>query len=600
MYRLSGPNIFLFSLVLIIGIIAVSVTPGHFGEYRTLSLFALMLGELGMSFIPVLVLFPKARIVQAIALAIIYLFTTFIISFAAWGINNFGQSEIYAFIWKDGEFYINTHALFVTNLFSFVTLITNFRLVYDEELTKEFREKSKGENRYKTLSGFQGISRFLGLQKPLLKRPQFEGIKTFSSGKTERPGIKKQETSFEEDFEKPFEFEPEPTIALEELPEESSGKLFAQKEEEQTVPTSDFFDEDETSGKSYKETFNQFSSSEPAPSPPSEAPADIKDDLAAIFEQYSSLNAVKKITSEKDLTIDTSSKQYDTKKEQQKKPKKSYELPKVKPEISVHIEGEDIHEASFRQISEAEKLEEIKSELKKELQEEIKDKIEEPVKNLQEPKEEILQSIQSIKEELKKELQDKVQEKSQAETKKLEDIEERIHKTTEAKQEILQSIQDIKEELKKELEDKLKENLIEKTQELFRKEEEKEEKTEAQIDELPDEEIESLKQTLTKINKEPKVTGSMFLSQDGNVIVENWQKQVLHETTDKSLIELLDSINKQINKTNQGSLSNILLESVDGALILSKTENKILTVCTEGTSEYDTCQILRALSELEG
>ena len=73
MYRLSGPNIILFIPLLIIGIFVVALTPHYLIQSRIISLAALLIGEIGLSFIPVIALFPKATLIQAVVLAIIYL-----------------------------------------------------------------------------------------------------------------------------------------------------------------------------------------------------------------------------------------------------------------------------------------------------------------------------------------------------------------------------------------------------------------------------------------------------------------------------------------------------------------------------------------------
>lgn len=541
MYRLTGPNLILFVPIVLIGIIFCSITPNYFGASRILSLLSLLIGEAGMSFIPVLALFPKARPLQAILLALIYFFTTILICFAAWAINNFGFPGKYAFMWKDGEFNLNTYSLFVANLFSLISLILNFRLIYDEELTKEIQLRG-------TKNKYSQKSRFTGFQKPLLKRPEFKQNPGFSSAKKENYETKsKFKKDFEEDFGKPFEFEPETLISPESLPEESSGGLFAEKETKSKPTTSDFFDtegpEEETSikftsGISTVKAPKVEIQEKPKPIQVSPfPPSSIKDDLAAIFEQYSSLDAVKKLTSGR------SSKQTQYQKKTRHSKNKPYELPKEKEssQISVHIEGEDIHEASFRQISEQEKLQEIKEELKKEL-----------TPPPQESKEEIIQSIKTIKDEL---------------------------------------IESLKEEIKKEF-------TVEKPKEITKETTEEPEEEEK----ITEEEISDLQETLNKINKEPKVTGSFFINKNGELIVETWkEKPVLHKEVDKTISQVFNSLNNQINKTNQGSLSHILLESENGTMVLANiyNDNKILTVSTTGTTPSDSGQILRVLSEIE-
>lgn len=529
MYRLTGPNIVFFIPIIVIGIIVAAITPNYFGATRILSLLSLVIGEAGMSFIPVLALFPKARPVQAIILAVIYFFTVILICYAAWAINNFGIPGKFAFLWKEGEFHINTYSLFAANLFSLLALITNFRLIYDEELTKELQTKGT-KNKYS-----QG-ARFTGFQRPLLKRPEFKEKPRFASEKKESFETRSRfQSNFEEDFGKPFEFEPETLVSPESLPEESSGALFAEKEIIQKPTTSEFFD-DEVSVK----TLEKPKPIQANPFPPS----NIKNDLAAIFEQYSSLDAVKKLTSGR------TSKQvhYQKKREPEKyerKSRKPYELPKESSNISVHIEGEDIHEASFRQISEKEKLQEIKEELKKELT------------PPQESKEEIIQSIKTIKDEL---------------------------------------IESLKEEIKKEFTEK-EEKEVKKLPEAIK---EIPQETQKEEEKITEEEITALQETLTHLNKEAKITGSIFLNKRGDVITENWKgKPALHKEADKTIASLFNSINSQISKTNQGALSHILLESENGTLVLADINENILTISTSGTSEADSGQILRVLSEIE-
>ena len=113
MYRLSGPNIIIFIPLLIIGIIVIALTPHYLIQSRIISLVSLLIGEIGLSFIPVIALFPKATFVQAIILAVIYLLTTLITCLAAWGINTLGWPGEYSFLLKNDEFHINTFALFV-------------------------------------------------------------------------------------------------------------------------------------------------------------------------------------------------------------------------------------------------------------------------------------------------------------------------------------------------------------------------------------------------------------------------------------------------------------------------------------------------------
>ena len=559
MHRLVGPNTALFIFITIIGIILASITPNYFGATRILSLSSLIIGEIGLSFIPILALYPKARITQAALLATVYLITAILICFATWAINNLFTSENYAFIQKEGEFYVNLYSLLVANLFSLFVVVLNFRLIYDEELTKESQKKTKKDK-------YKGSPRFMGFQKSLVRRPVSQ----------EKPLQGKQATkkeSFEEDFDKPFEFEPEIAISPETLPEESSGKLFSEKEIKKPPKLSKFFEDEEiiTTTTQEKQSF-----AKPLP------PSSIKEDLAAIFEQYSSLDVVKKLTSSRVSTQHESPK----KKESEKKSKKPYELPNQTPQISIHVEGEDIHEATFRQITEEEKLREIKEELKKELEDKVsqeKQKIEESVQKTAETKEEIIQSIESVRQELKKELEDKFQAKSAQEILKEEEITE---KSLDTKEEIIQSIKNIKEELIESLKEEIKKEIFEK---------EKEEK-----EEIEDEEIELLQEITNKINEESNITGSFYLNKKGDVVLENWKEEsLLYEGINKTIVELITSLNDEVNKTNQGNLAHLLLKSEGGIIVFANSPNKILTVSSSGTSESDCGQILRALSEIE-
>ena len=528
---------------------------------------SLLIAQIGMSFIPVLALYPKARPIQALVLALIYFFTTIFICFGAWGINNFGFPENHAFMWKDGEFHLNTYSLYVANLFSLILIILNFKLVYDEELTKEFHTKGQ-KNKY----GQKAI--FSGFQKPFLKQPVFKERARFAQTKTET-SEKKQgfKDDFEDDFGNPFEFEPETFISPESLPQESSGSLFAERETKIKPTTSAFFDSDELEDKTTTkyvssvspvktqrvETPEKPKPIEVSPFPPSS----IKDDLAAIFEQYSSLDAVKKLTGGR------SSKQIQYQKKSRTSKAKPYELPKETPQISVHIESEDVHEASFRQISEQEKLDEIKKELKKELQDQIKEKVTE-IEKPKESKEEIIQSIKTIKDELIESLKEEI---------KKEFAEKEVQVTPFVEKQV-EPVEPPQEKPK------------EKTEEPERPTEEEEEITQ--------DEINDLQETLNKVNKGSKVTGSMFINKNGTQIIENWKgKPVLHKEVDKTLLGLFNSINSELNKTNQGSLSHILLESENGTLVLAEIDNKILTVNTSGTTPSDSGQILKVLSEIE-
>ena len=77
MYRLTGPIIIIFIPLVIIGIICVALTPNYFTVTRILSFSALLIGEAGLSFIPVLAFYPKATPLQGFVLALIYFFMSF-------------------------------------------------------------------------------------------------------------------------------------------------------------------------------------------------------------------------------------------------------------------------------------------------------------------------------------------------------------------------------------------------------------------------------------------------------------------------------------------------------------------------------------------
>ena len=84
------------------------------------------------------------------------------------------------------------------------------------------------------------------------------------------------------------------------------------------------------------------------------------------------------------------------------------------------------------------------------------------------------------------------------------------------------------------------------------------------------------------------------------MIFENWtDKQVLHKDIDETIIQYFDLVDSQVHKTNQGYLSNILLESENELLVLATIDNNVLTVCSRGTTGSDCGQILREISELE-
>jgi len=546
MYKLIGPKLILFVPLVLIGILAVAFLPNYYNISRILSFSALIIGESGLSFIPILTLYPKASPSQAALLAIIYFFTIFIICFAASGINNIGWTSDYAFTIKDGEFVVNIISLFAANIFSLLTLILNFKLVYDEELAKNLHLK-------KQQAGYKDKTRFMPFQrtKAILSQPSSERANKFS-GKTQSSKKAEKKESFDDDpfkddFLRPFEFESDTESSKEDLPEESRGKLYSPTKKVKSK-SSDFF-VDESEFKNYERSipdddFPDLAEASPIkkPEPVLEKPkpiqqsnifppSNIKDDLQAIFEQYSSLNAIKKLTAMK------SEKLHPKKKVQEKTSEKQSKL-SAESSISVKIDGEDIHEATYRQISEEEKLEEIK-------------------------------------EKLKVELEGKLQEKLTEEIKKKE---EAIQKSEQEKEEIIQSIEKVKEQLKEEL---------------------KKEITQIQ-DITTEEEIEHLKDVLNGINKNLKINGVFFTNNLGDIVTEHWNnKQVLHKEETLAIPALVKLVNNQFSKTNQGIMLHMLLESENGTLALAEFENKILTIHTNGTGEAFSGQILRALSEIE-
>lgn len=545
MYRLSSPNFLILLVLILAGVILTSATPNYFGATRILSFISLVIGELGMSFIPVIALYPKANPYQSILLAFIFFITTFIMCVAAWGVNSFGWPGDYAFQWKEGEFYVNTYALFVANIISLASLVINFKLVYDEELTKEHHKAAKyGKKRD-----------FKGFKKTLIRQPSSpENRSSFSSKSSGQSTFKsspktKQTNDDDDDFGKPFDFtSDEPSIQTDSLPEESSGKLFSQ-EVDKAPEENDFFADDNifkapereinTSSKDDDEDFPFFSEKpanietgfksststireqktetkvEPKTEPKLEKPepikldsninlpSDIKKDLSAIFEQYSSLNAVKKITS------DISEKH---KYVRERKLKKEF---KKDEKINISI-SEDVHEASFRPLTNNETMEDMKESLKRELENEIKGEL-----------------IESIKNELKKDL-----------------------KSSESEEE--------------------------------------------GSDEDTEEDLDSLKERLNIINNNQKVIGSMFISTSGESILQDWKSGIqLSDDINNSISQIFKVVSKSSNKTNQGGVNNLLLESDKGILVLSQNEGKILTIQAEGTGEVFTGQLLRTLSELE-
>ncbi|GEM_PF-3122546 len=571
MYRLIGPKLILFIPIVVLGIFIVAFIPSRYGAERILSFTALLMGEAGLSFIPILALYPKATPIQAGLLAIIYFFITFIICFSAFGINGLGWPGNYAFALRDGNFVINTFALFAANIFSTLALILNFKLLYDEELTKNFISKQK--------SGYKVKQRFFPSEKPFLKQPVIGGpIKETSKQKKEefkKSGMKSD--SFEDEILKPFEFQPETeNINPEILPEESSGKLFSPKEKE-TNKTSDFFAEEESNEQIlFKDTLDRFegerktsvqqtkqSSSSPFP------PSDIKDDLQAIFEQYSSLNAVKKLTSpkiEKQLLFQ--------KRKSVEKPVADIPQVESKEEPASLKEEEIIFDATYRQITEEEKLAEIKEELKKQLKEELEAKLQEQiqVKEEEKTKEDLTQSIQTLKNELKKELEEKE--------------EKIIQESQETKEDLIRSL---KKELIESLKEELKKEIVVPEQRI-QKEEPKPTR----------EDLKKMSEILTTLNNTLKSTSSMFLDYSGNLLTRGeTDKRVIQEDVCKAIAGLFSTINKNITSTNQGKLLHVLLESEEGTLVLAETKNKILTIGTAGTGEASSAQILRAISEIE-
>lgn len=536
MYRLIGPRLVFFLTIIVIGVIVVTIIPKYYGAIRVLSFSALLLGEAGLSFLPVLALYPKATPFQAAMLAIIFFFTTFIICFSSSALNSIGIIPGTAFAFKSNEFVINTHSLFAANLFSFLALIINFRLVYDEELTKAVISKRK-EAPYKMRS-------FMPFQKTLLARPVGPEIGT-RSATTKRKKTEKKSLAydpFEDEFTKPFEFETEGTaISPENLPEESSGKLFAPKK---VVPaeSSEFFEEEGNPFGGIVETIPKKSPKEASPFPPS----NVMEDLQAIFEQYSSLNAVKKLTATK------SEKLQEYQKRKLEKPRSEI----VKEERKQDQEaGGEVFDATYRQITEEEKLLELKEELKKQLEEELHEKL----------------------------LREK-EEKGEVKERK-----------TESKEEVLESIETIKDELKRELIESLKEE--------FKKEvvQSKLDSGEARAKkEISKEEADKYKDKVRMLKEDPAYRGLMFLDMDGNVIFEDWvQKQVLQGPITNSLTRLFELTGNEISKTSQSKLLHMLLESGDGTLLIALLQNQLLTVHTVGTGEAHTGSLLRKTSEIE-
>jgi predicted regulator of Ras-like GTPase activity (Roadblock/LC7/MglB family) len=538
MYRISAPNFLILSIVIVVGIILTSATPNYFGSTRILSFISLIIGELGMSFIPIIALYPKANPSQSIILAFIFFISTFIMCVASWGVNSLGWPGDFAFQWKDNEFYVNTYSLFVANIVSLASLVINFKLIYDEELTKNFHNGKKGR------------PAFRGFKKPLLKRPDPGSTTSFSQrtssssgGSTSTSFSNKQKRESDDDFGKPFDFTPdEAEVRADKLPEESSGKLFVAESEirveEKTYKpnnegldsgdvfgNSPFFQDEELRVSNFDEEEEkvEFSAKSGSPSGGKLAqteekiekpkpiniessiklPSDAKKDLAAIFEQYSSLNAVKK------LTTGISEK---------------HKLSRER-KLSKKVIFEDVHEATFRPLSQAEEqIEEIKESLKKESREEL---------------------IESIKDELKEELRESF------------------------KNEMKQNLPIVESE-------------------------------EVDEDDADNADNFDIKNTLENVNKVKSVLGSFLLDDKGNVLVEEWNGNSFNlDNVKLAILHLFKKFKNETSNINQGQLNHLLLETDQGTLVLAAKGNKVLCIHSEGTGEVFSGQILRTLSELE-
>ncbi|MBI1858507.1 MAG: hypothetical protein HYR97_05275 [Candidatus Melainabacteria bacterium] len=640
MYRLVGPNLLIFIPIIAIGIIVATIIPSYMGANRILSFSSLIIGEIGMSFIPVLAFFPKATLLQIITLALIYLLNTLVICIAAWGVYSLGFTNAFALIWKDNSFQINTYALFAANIFSLINMVLCFKLIYDEELAKEFHSKKKSL-RSETKFGIRGF------KSPLLKRPDLGSGSAFPPPPvTDKPstgsGIpskKKDDFLFDEEIEKPFQFEPDITEPLDDLPLESKGDLFYKDDDKDQEESSEFFDDEKTEHQARK-TSDTFPSKKPGlPNQPSleqkttqtmqqthtsvlPPPTDIKNDLTLIFEQYSSLNAIKKLTS--------SVKQSRVNKKRDKKGRKPYVIPDEVPNISTNIQKEDVHEASYRLVNEAEKIAEVKANLKKEINEEILNKINEKTSKLEENlgktawlKDEILGSIRTVKEELLQSVKEEIE--SKFEDKKHKDIDTRKDETTqELQKELLkkldQKISQIEEYTKKHSEkmEQIKESLKEEIhKDLLSKMHEQipQPKDIEQSIEKPEESEEDITSPETpfqepiKINfepllnallKEPKVKGTQILNEEGQTLAKKWNEGfAIHETDSLRNLQFFNIIDNEVVKTNQGNICHVLLESENETIVLAKLENKLLTVYTEGTEATYYGQILRAITNFE-
>lgn len=544
MYRLNGPNLSIYIPMVITSIIIVTFIPNYLGATRYLSFISMTIGELGLSFIPVLVFYPKATFKQTLLLASIYFSTIAIICFTSWGIHSIGLTKTFAFLWNEDKFLVNTYSLFIANIFALACLILCFKLVYDEELAKEAHLKTKNIRKAKRF-GFGGFS------NPLLKRPSFDThINPQITRKYKETKHKKSSKSedflFEHELEKPFEFESEPEGSIGTLPEESSGKLHVDSEREDSL--GNFFD-DETTEQQVKKSnaeidiedsinpFTQEIEQKPTITPPK----DIKDELNAIFEQYSSLNAIKKLTSSKSTDK--------TEKKTTRKLRRPYVLPKDTADMSVEIEPTaegEIHEASFRQISNKETIEEIKHNLMEEINKELVQKLEE----------------------------------------KTSQIKDSLGKTEVLKEDIIESIKNIKQDLL----ESLKEEIKPKHDDTKKEEEPIEDNTE--LENI----LNNFKNSMTNI------TGAVCLNPKGKVLAECWAKgkrPIIQNEDNSLLLQFFNNTNNEINKTEQENLFNVLLESDEGTMILTKLENKLLTVYTEGKGEIFTGQLLRTISSIE-
>lgn len=476
MYRLLPPNLIIYIPYIVIGVIFATVVPNYLTGTRILSIVSLIIGQIGMSFVPVIALFPKANLIQSVILAITYFVTTFIICSFSWGLYTLGLVPEYSFIWKDEQFHVNIASLFIANIISFASLLTCFKLVYDEELAKKMHSKGKTT----LFKGFRGLGFTTGEMPQMKKSPNFE---TPKSNNPQQPFNKREGDIFQDDiikdFGKPFEFHAEKEITKESLPEESSGKLFSSPEQKKSE-ISDFFSEPE------KEKIEPLKSTIIAP------PKNIKDELAEIFEQYSSLDAVKKIQDETEVS-----------------PKKS----KKTEEVLFKLDSEDIEEATFKQIDI-------------------------PIESKTIPEEALALDIQGDTDVIQKPLQE------------------------EAK------VEEIKQE-EKEVMPKYSQG-----------------------------EIQHLNALLNELKVDDSIVAGIFLAQDGEAITH----QIFNDSTfnfNEALTSVFKILNLYINKTNQGNLSNLLLESDNGSVLIALVEGKFLALISNKYGEINTANMLRALSKIE-